>query len=528
MSVWKHPTHGVFYLREPVPEDVRQRVGKATYKRSLGTKDRAEARRRYPDALAVFTAWVEGVRQGPRTLTSAEVEGLVGKWYTACLDAFSRDPRPLAGLPEFIQWSAGINARGHVLASLMVRPTPDDLRRGFIGPEVDALVAAEGLLVDEASHARLCERLTVRLGDLLRRLNVRMLGDYSPDPVVQQFPAWTPAVPAGAAQQDPDRLTFAGMLSRWDKRAQRSPKTVREYRNAVQDFAAFVGHDDPARVETHDVERWRDALKARGLRTATVQKKMLAALSAVYAASQGTGRGRLSANPVDGAWYQGRVFSDSTKRRPYTTAELSAILKAARRESRPELRWFPWLMAYTGLRHREAAQLVKEDIRTRDGIHYVDVNTDHAHKRVKGKPGHESASVRDVPLHRDVIAEGFLAYVDSLPAGALLFPRIAPRADGGDNQGRPVQTMREWLRVVSGAKGKEHAPVHSFRHSFEDLLREATQDSELRLDIQGREDGKSARGYGDGHALQRKHEAVERIPSLLDVRVVAALLDRGG
>ena len=49
---WKHPRSGVYYLRKGVPEDLRELVGKLEEKRSLGTRDPAEAKRRHAEALA--------------------------------------------------------------------------------------------------------------------------------------------------------------------------------------------------------------------------------------------------------------------------------------------------------------------------------------------------------------------------------------------------------------------------------------------------------------------------------------------
>jgi hypothetical protein len=41
---WKHPKTGVYWLRKRIPDDLRPILGKREEKRSLGTKDPAEAR----------------------------------------------------------------------------------------------------------------------------------------------------------------------------------------------------------------------------------------------------------------------------------------------------------------------------------------------------------------------------------------------------------------------------------------------------------------------------------------------------
>ncbi len=49
---WKHPDSGVYWLRKGVPDDLRALVGKREEKRSLGTRDPVEAKRRHAEALA--------------------------------------------------------------------------------------------------------------------------------------------------------------------------------------------------------------------------------------------------------------------------------------------------------------------------------------------------------------------------------------------------------------------------------------------------------------------------------------------
>ena len=48
----KHPKTGVYQFRRAVPNDLRALVGKREEKRSLGTKDPEEAKRRFAEVLA--------------------------------------------------------------------------------------------------------------------------------------------------------------------------------------------------------------------------------------------------------------------------------------------------------------------------------------------------------------------------------------------------------------------------------------------------------------------------------------------
>lgn len=520
MAVWKHPQYRTLYLREPIPPELWEAAGKKTYKVTLGTDQLAEARRKYPAELAKFTAYLDGLRAGPRRLTAQDVEGLVGIWYREKLEAWSRDPGAAR------DWESAWLA-------LPGGDTPEDqqARSRLVSGDADRLLEAQGQTVDAASREALEGRLFSRLVELVSRIETRAGGDYSRDPVLDQFPTPPTKRLKAAASDDPAALvyadgspTWAAMFDRWLSKATRTrhANTVNEYRavwSAFQDYVRRTAQRErPADVETYEVEQWRSSLLTAGvggrpLKRKTVQGKYLAAVSAIYEASQGKGRGFLTGNPVDGAWFDGRKFSDSKNVRKYSTAELAAILRASRSETLPERRWLPWLLVYSGARYREAAQSLASDIRELDGIPYLSINHDQQWKRLK-----TSSSERNIPLHPLLLAEGFADYARSLSSDAYLFPRIKPSKNGETNEGRPVTHLREWLATFAPEPADSKfitKPMHSFRHAFEDMLREATDDTELRRYIQGREDGSSANDYGDGFTLRKVRDALERIPPLV-------------
>ncbi|MDB5544283.1 MAG: recombinase XerD, partial [Hyphomicrobiales bacterium] len=60
---WKHPKTGIYWLRKRVPEDLRPLVGKQEYKRSLKTKDPAEAKRPHAASLAEIESLWDALRK---------------------------------------------------------------------------------------------------------------------------------------------------------------------------------------------------------------------------------------------------------------------------------------------------------------------------------------------------------------------------------------------------------------------------------------------------------------------------------
>jgi hypothetical protein len=72
----KHPKTGVYWVRKRVPADLVPVVDKAEVTRSLGTKDAAEAKRRYRDAVAEIEEQWANLRGGEQTLTEREAHAL--------------------------------------------------------------------------------------------------------------------------------------------------------------------------------------------------------------------------------------------------------------------------------------------------------------------------------------------------------------------------------------------------------------------------------------------------------------------
>src|SRR5205814_1579241 len=101
-------------------------------------------------------------------------------------------------------------------------------------------------------------------------------------------------------------------------------------------------------------------------------------------------------------------------RYPYTDAEALKILSAARRETLPDLRWLPWVCAFTGARISEIAGARGKDIHQLGGAWFVGISLD----RQSAKTG---SSRRRIPIHPALIAEGLLAYAQTKSDGERLF-----------------------------------------------------------------------------------------------------------
>jgi integrase len=163
--------------------------------------------------------------------------------------------------------------------------------------------------------------------------------------------------------------------------------------------------------------------------------------------------------------------------------------------------WLPVAALFTGARQAEIAGLQASNVQELEGVPllYIQANR-RAGKRIKTK-----ASERVVPVHPELVKLGFLSYVAErarLGADAWLFPAVAP------DQPRALSAWSKWfghyLRNQIGVTDPDRV-FHSFRRSFQDALRRATPDAELRDALPGRSSRSKSvsRDYGAKYMIDR-------------------------
>ena len=136
-----------------------------------------------------------------------------------------------------------------------------------------------------------------------------------------------------------------------------------------------------------------------------------------------------------------------------------------------------------------------------------------AHRHPRGRqPGEgnvKDKQAREVPLHDDLIARGFVLFVEAAEDGAYLFLEAKP---GDDIQGRWQATknrLTEFAREV--VKDRNVQPNHGWRHTFKTIGHEAgIQDSVLDA-ICGHAPKTVGGGYGSV-TLAAKAKALKLFP----------------
>lgn len=143
-------------------------------------------------------------------------------------------------------------------------------------------------------------------------------------------------------------------------------------------------------------------------------------------------------------------------------------------------KWGPLIGLYTGARLNEICQIELADIKEDAGIWYFDINDEGDEKHLK-----TTASRRIVPVHDQLIALGFLEYVEALRARGQtrLFPDFSFSAKEG--YGRPLSRwFNERFLVQLGIKSKDLV-FHSFRHGMVTRLLRAGVEENLVKAIVG-------------------------------------------
>jgi Phage integrase family len=225
---------------------------------------------------------------------------------------------------------------------------------------------------------------------------------------------------------------------------------------------------------------------------------------------------------IEGTEYQGDAEEGANKQRAITQGELEQLfhhllLPYSQNPSEDHKWWLPVLAFYTGARVNELCQLNPQvDIGvTSDQIHFLHISQDtEGDLRIKKsvKTGYE----RFVPLHPDLVASGFIEYVNRVrEAGSrLLFPAWAP------TNGRASTQAERWFRDLLADSGlRDETPFnrlvgfHAFRHTL--LTRAA--DSHPTVDagpLTGHTDsskGGAQRGYEGQRSLPHKFKLLKAI-----------------
>lgn len=555
-------SRGVYQYRRKVPADLRSIIKRSEWKRSLGTRDPEDAKRR---AIAVAQecdqefALARAVLDGSVTLDANDAQQLAARW-------FREELKELEASGDYARYvvisrSDDVDPRtgeelGEVFYTFQEMIPGETLadRTRAVAPYVREMLAAHHLpLVSEGSNleALLADAFWAHCCDLsslcLSRLQAG--GRYVAPPTI------APEAPLSFEERpaEPVSPALSKVFAKWAEDKQQTDgdnrstnKTVGEFSAPVTRFIELYGDLPVTSISRSLCQEFRSALgklptkgdgvrgltapkaiakaEAEGLPTASIAtvKKQLRALSAVlnFAVQR---LGILDEEPISASGML-RSLSKAARRaetkesddKHYSRSELQTIFSSQlfKDSWRPPqadfgeaLYWLPLLMVYSGARREELAQLLATDVRRDEalGIWYLSITPG------DGKSVKTSSSRRKLPLHQDLIALGLIEYRDSVPANGRLFPKLNPHPANG--YGHAVgKAWAKYLREHVGLDSQA-SPSHGFRHTFKTLAREVGIPTDVSDWLTGHASQNVGAKYGS-NPLSRMACELEKYPSI--------------
>lgn len=537
-----------YYHRAAIPQDIKDTYPKSEETFSLGTSDYQEAVRRVRVAAAEVDRRFAEHRQRLAlqakpldSLSEEQIEHLASRYYATVLEGDETMRERLAAGSEQDPY-----AHAEVMAELL-EAARTSYATGSVAKHVHMaafdLLEQEGLQLSPGSSSwqrlkRLLQEAFIRAGEATQARD---------DGKIVPTPKTSDELPA-SAQASPQGPLVSAVVKEWisEKSRSWSPKTAEGYRVTLDHFLSVVGDRPLSTYSKADGRAFKSVLLR--LPANWSKKPELRGLSMAKAADRAEELGMAPmsdknvnkllefvgafwnwasehyddapANPIAGLKVKLKKAARQD-RDPFTLEELQAIFRApvftgcksvlhwrqpgslVPRDS--AMFWTPLVSLFTGARMNEVLQLYVEDVKTEDGITYLDINGDGEDKSLK-----TASSWRLIPIHPELVRLGFLQYVERMRKrrSLRLFPDIAKGVDGYYST-----TYSKRFRQLLDSIGVKHSKnaFHSFRHNFEDACRDSDISAELMNALQGHAESGMANRYGRGYMLPKLAEAINRL-----------------
>ncbi|MEO9630979.1 MAG: DUF6538 domain-containing protein [Sulfitobacter sp.] len=505
---------GRYHARLVVPKDLRDVVGKtelrsplgADYRQALKLLPGAVARLQHQIAQAERKAGQRHAQAGAARYPLAPDQIALSHYNQrlAFDDLLRNDPRYAdSGIDDLYV--------GRLRKAVAGRSNDDELH-ALIGDQLERFRAIGNISAGQGSDEwRVIARALCSAElEALARVAERDEGDYTGTPTA---PIITNAQPPADV---PDPVSLKRLWADYVS-ARRQAGFMRDGGRqlglTVERLRKFVKHDDAARLTKKDIVAWRDHLLTE-LSAKTVSDKYLSTIRSLL--NWAVDNERLTEN-VAATVKQPKPRQRRSREKGFTDAEALNLLKASRGytphedergrvREKPELiaakRWVPILAAFSGARVTELTQLRKEDLRKESGQWVMRITPDAGSVK--------TGEYRDVPLHSQVIEQGFLRFLERAKDGPLFHGGTDP-VKYGVKAVRISSQLAEWLRK-SGLVADGVQPNHAWRHRLKTQCRELGVSDRVADAIQGHAGRTAADDYGDV-TLKTKADAIAKLPS---------------
>lgn len=314
---------------------------------------------------------------------------------------------------------------------------------------------------------------------------------------------------AGIAVSTPGRGTpLSTVVDKWAAN-KTNQKTIDRMTKVVEWFEDDMGRVPVEEITPQTVDSWVEKLlkKTSSANARTKLSNFKALLRVAWLKAR-----LIPANPASGVTIDVKAEPEEDVQ-PFDLPALRAIFASPiyRTGERPEAGageaayWLPLLAMYTGARLNEVGQLRPTDIFK---VPYVDQDGEEQEAwcirivadKKDGLKLKNAWSARRIPIHTDLIALGFLQFVDAAreTSQSRIFPELRP-----DKYGTVTANWSKWFgRYLRGTIKVTDGRMrfHSFRHAFKDYAREAEIPEDVNDAFTGHRGQAVARRYGSSLA----------------------------
>ncbi|HEM8294390.1 TPA: tyrosine-type recombinase/integrase [Providencia stuartii] len=546
MSTMIQPTknrHGVYTLRMAVPAELKDTLGKGELKRSLKTKDLAEAKRKAPAITALMQAEIELARKAlinEQTVTNDDIERIASVWLTSILSQpelikerylweyphgldFTLESRAIS---NYLEQNDSTDTNYYDSSAFWSELSDAEPRSSYLEKtqrDIEILQLVKNELAEALGlvPAELTPKWKIELAWRLAEYRNQAAGML----VVGIFPQYKTT-----ETQDETRasISFCELFDEYKEQIfrdepERAEKRIKEYSTAANRFSEFIGLKTIEEISKEDIMKFRSLMEKQPLRPTKATKKLtlqqqaeltgdklspqrvrnlLMALSAIFRVA--VENGLLQANPISEIPKKKRQRSNNHY--AFSESEVTTIfnLPLFEGEESPHgamAYWVPIILYYTGARVEEICQLYKQNIIDDNGIPCILVEMGE-NQSVK------TGNTRTIPLHNHLIELGFMDYVNSRENYLFSGQRNA----AGKYSYNFIRWFGQYIRK-HGIDNPEIKPTHSFRHTFITYCRNRGEREDVQNSITGHAQGSVGRGYG-AYTTPMKKELIDRTPKL--------------